>query len=166
MAMGHVLRTRSTTNTSKPLYTYAALVLQCCLMAREWWREHHEKREGDVDESDDEENCIAESFHVCDMQFWDAQHRNNFFPSEASMCHENQHAEYVETGPNLILKELILQRIDITYTSRRNGSVVGPEQIQRQNSPEVDEVSRRADATQDFRYFGPLGTTLQGVRSE
>merc|ERR1712050_79537 len=107
-------------------------------MACEWWGEHNEEWERDVNESNDKENGVAKLFDVGNVQLRNAQDRNNLLPPKACMNHEDRNTEDVEAGPNPILEELMLQRIDVAYAHGVDAVVIGPEQIEGKNSPKID----------------------------
>mmetsp|Transcript_19266 Transcript_19266/g.39640 ORF Transcript_19266/g.39640 Transcript_19266/m.39640 type:complete len:200 (-) Transcript_19266:1162-1761(-) len=115
------------------------------LVAREWARGHHVEREGDVNQAHRKHYRIAEDLDLLDVALRDAKGRGDLLPAKACVGHEDAHGEDVEHGPERVLEDLELERVDVTHAHRLNVSLVRPEEIERGDAPEVDEVGRRAD---------------------
>mmetsp|Transcript_102858 Transcript_102858/g.296188 ORF Transcript_102858/g.296188 Transcript_102858/m.296188 type:complete len:378 (-) Transcript_102858:755-1888(-) len=130
---------------SRPSSADAAGVLDAHLVACEGRCEHHIQREGDVDEADHDANDVTDDLDLLDVALRDAEHRRDLLPADAVMRHEDDGGENVEDGPQRILEDLEFQCINVAHSHRRDAGVVGPEEVQRKNAVEVDEVRRRAD---------------------
>merc|ERR1719382_481919 len=129
---------------SRDSSTDASRVLDADLVAGEWRGQHHVEWEGDVHKAHDNANGVADDLHLLDVALWDAQDRRDLLPANAIVRHENAHGEDVEDGPQRVLEDLELQGVDVADTDRLDAGVIGPEEVQRQDAPEVDQVRRRA----------------------
>merc|ERR1712183_1198632 len=98
------------------------------------------------------------------MQLRNAQDRNDLLPPKACMNHEDGHAKDVESGPDGVLEELVLQCIDVAHTHRGNCGVISPEKIQRKNSPKIDQITRRSQIIR-AELFCVTETELEKVDS-
>mmetsp|Transcript_89046 Transcript_89046/g.197836 ORF Transcript_89046/g.197836 Transcript_89046/m.197836 type:complete len:400 (+) Transcript_89046:23-1222(+) len=119
--------------------------LDRCLVARKRSRGHHIQREGDVHETHRDHDRVAKDLDLLDMSLRDTKRRGHLLPAKACVGHEDAHGEDVEHGPERVLEDLELERVDVPHTNRLDVGLISPEEVERGDAPEVDEVGRRAD---------------------
>mmetsp|Transcript_76137 Transcript_76137/g.172154 ORF Transcript_76137/g.172154 Transcript_76137/m.172154 type:complete len:203 (+) Transcript_76137:302-910(+) len=78
------------------------------------------------------------------------------------MRHEDDHREGVEEAPDRVLEDLELERVDVAHADLGDAGVVGPEEVQRGDAPEVDQEGRRADVV-GAELIGVTETELEEV---
>ena len=93
---------------------------------------HAVQREGDVDDAEREEDRIASLLDLGDVELGDAQHGCHLLPSQASVSHEDDHAEDVEVSPEVVgaVEEAVLKIVDIADWNCGDICVWGPEEIE------------------------------------
>merc|ERR1712151_1371997 len=122
----------------------ATSILDGDLVSLEGLRHHAVQREGDINQANDDSNDVADHLNFLDVALRYAEHRGDLLPSEAVVGHEHEDRPNVEQRPHRVLEDLELQSIDVSYAHRLDSRVIGPEEIQAHDAPDVDKVRRRA----------------------
>merc|ERR1719480_457283 len=120
---------------------------------------HDVQREGEVNTTNDQEDEVAQLRDLVVVHLGDTQSWGDLLPAQACVRHEDDHAHQVEHGPCRLLEHLVLQLVDVPYWNGLYGLVLGPEQIEGQDSGEVDEITRWADPV----WVGGTETELEQV---
>mmetsp|Transcript_54684 Transcript_54684/g.171694 ORF Transcript_54684/g.171694 Transcript_54684/m.171694 type:complete len:633 (+) Transcript_54684:173-2071(+) len=119
-------------------------LLQRLLVTRERRHQGHVQGEGDVDQAKHDDDGVPHERGLRDVPLGH-EDGGDLLPPEDRVRHEDADGEDVEEAPPGVVEDLELQRIDVADADLGHGGVLGPEQVERQEAPEVHEAGGRAD---------------------
>jgi len=96
--------------------------------------------EWEVAQCDSPHNAVSHHDHTALVTLWDLEQgrRNDLGPTPTGVEEEHTGREHVETNPDRILEQIEFQFVDVTNWYWGNGGIVGPEQLELEDAPEVD----------------------------
>mmetsp|Transcript_54685 Transcript_54685/g.171699 ORF Transcript_54685/g.171699 Transcript_54685/m.171699 type:complete len:630 (+) Transcript_54685:168-2057(+) len=119
-------------------------LLQRLLITCECRHQGHVQGEGDVDQAKHDDDGVPHERGLRDVPLGH-EDGGDLLPPEDRVRHEDADGEDVEEAPPGVVEDLELQRIDVADADLGHGGVLGPEQVERQEAPEVHEAGGRAD---------------------